>query len=275
MKSPRWLSVLRYLVLGVLACLFLLPFYVIVRNAFSTQQWITAASWHWWPNQVGGKNLASLFSNANVPVARSMANSAVMAVVQTALTIVASLLAGYGLARFSNRWARLITTLTVFTLMVPAAVTFIPTFVMVSSLGWISTFRGLIIPSVFSAFATYMFRQSFLGFPRDLEEAAAIDGANPWTTFWRVVVPNSLGIVGAVGTITFIGSWNAFLWPLLIGQDQSMRTIQVTLSQYMTSQGIRYPELFTGALVAIIPVLIVFLFLQRFLVQGVETSGLK
>jgi multiple sugar transport system permease protein len=184
-------------------------------------------------------------------------------------------MAGYALARTSTRAARVILGLTVFTLMVPTAVTFVPMFVMASSLGWISTYRGLIIPAVFSAFATYLFRQGFLDFPVELEESAYLDGANAWTTLWRIVVPNSLGMVAAVGTITFIGAWNAFLWPLLIAQDPGMRTVQVTLSQFMTSQGVRYPEIFTGALVAIVPALVVFLFLQRWLVQGVTRSGLK
>ncbi|HNV12225.1 MAG TPA: carbohydrate ABC transporter permease [Propionibacteriaceae bacterium] len=272
-RSSRAWTWARYAVLSVLALFFLLPFYVVVRNAFSTTKWITAARWNWLPNQFDLTNLRELFGRENVAMARAMGNSAVMSIGQTVLTVVIALMAGYALARFSNRASRLLLGLTLFTLMVPAAVTFIPTFVMTAQLGWIDSFRGLIIPGVFSAFATYLFRQSFVGFPVELEEAALIDGANPWTTFWRIVVPNSLGIIGAVGTITFIGSWNAFLWPLLIGREQT-RTVQVTLSQFMTSQGVNYPQLFAGALVAIVPVLLVFLFLQRYLVQGVESSGI-
>ena len=129
-------------------------------------------------------------------------------------------------------------------------------------------------PTIFSAFATFLFRQFFLSFPRELEEAAAIDGAGYWRTFWRVVMPNSAGICAAVGTITFIGSWNAFLWPLLIGQDRDFRTVQVALSQFLSSQRVDMPQLFIGATVAILPVLLVFLFLQRYLMQGVERSGI-
>lgn len=274
MRTPLWSKALTYVALAVLAGFFLLPFYVIIRNAFSTTRWITAAEWHWLPNQFDLTNLNSLLSNQNVPVLLGLWNSAVMAVGQTVGTIVLAMMAGYGLARYSGRAAKIVLGMVVFTLMVPTTVTFVPSFVMTSSLGWISTFRGLIIPGLFSAFAAFLFRSHFLGFPKELEEAARIDGCTPWGTFWRVVAPNSLGMVGAVGTITFIGSWNAFLWPLLIAQDSQMRTIQVMLSSYMTSQGIRYPELFTGALVATLPVLIVFLFLQRWLVQGVEHSGI-
>ena len=274
MRSSRAVSALRYLVLSVLAALFLLPFYVLLRNGFSTERLMAAAQWRWLPDEVNLDNLRELFANDSIRMARSMANSAVVSVVQTVATVVISALAGYGLARIDHRLSRLVLGLTVLTLMVPAAVTFIPSFVLVSSLGWISTLRGLIIPVLFSAFATFLFRQFLLGFPRELEEAAYIDGAGYWRTFWRVVMPNTYGICAAVGTITFIGSWNAFLWPLLIGQDRDFRTVQVALSQFMSSQRIDMPQLFVGAAVAILPVLLVFLFLQRYLVQGVERSGI-
>jgi multiple sugar transport system permease protein len=274
MRAPRSVVVLRYAVLIVLAALFLLPFYVLVRNAFSTETLMAAARWKWLPDNLTLDNLRTLFADDSVQMARSLLNSAVVSVVQTVATVVISALAGYGLARIDNRLSRLILGMTVLTLMVPAAVTFIPSFVIVSTLGWISTLRGLIIPVLFSAFATFLFRQYFLGFPHELEEAAYLDGAGYWRTFWRVVMPNSYGICAAVGTITFIGSWNAFLWPLLIGQDRSFRTVQVALSAFLTSQNVNLPQLFVGATVAIIPVLLVFLFLQRYLVQGVERSGI-
>jgi multiple sugar transport system permease protein len=274
MRSSRSVVVLRYALLIVLAALFLLPFYVLVRNAFSTQAGIAAAQWQWVPDNLSLDNLRALFGNESVGITRALLNSTVVAIVQTVATVVISALAGYGLARIDNRASRLILGMTVLTLMVPAAVTFIPSFVMVSTLGWISTLRGLIIPVLFSAFATFLFRQYFLSFPHELEEAAFLDGAGYWRTFWRVVMPNTYGICAAVGTITFIGSWNAFLWPLLIGQDREFRTVQVALSQFLTSQRINLPQLFVGATVAIIPVLLVFIFLQRYLVQGVERSGI-
>ena len=275
MRASAGARALAYAAASVLAVLFLLPFYVIWRNAFSTQRHIVSPTWEWWPDNLGGDTLAGVLTDPGLGILPALGTSAIVSVTQTVLTVVISMMAGYALARWRTRASGLILGLTVFTLMVPAMVTFVPTFVMVSSLGWISTYRGLIVPVIFSAFATFLFRQQFLEFPRELEESAALDGANTWTTFWRIVVPNAMGTVAAVGTITFIGAWNAFLWPLLIAQDPQMRTVQVVLSQFMTSQGIRYPEMFTGALIAIIPSLIVFLFLQRWLVQGVTASGLK
>lgn len=274
MRAGRWTTALRYVALTALALLFCLPFYVIVRNAFSTNANITSAQWEWLPDQLDLSNLESLLANDSIGIVRAMLNSAVMASLQTAGTVVVSLLAGYALARYTHRFSRVLLALTLFTLMVPAATTFVPMFIITAQFGWIDTFRGLVVPGMFSAFATYLFRQSFLDFPTELEDASLIDGCNPWSSFWRVVVPNSRGIIAAVGTIVLIGSWNAFLWPSLVGRDAT-RTVQVALSQFMTSQGVRYPELFMGSLVAIVPMVFVFLFLQRYLVQGLTTSGLR
>ena len=274
MRSSRLVTALRYGVATALSLLFLLPFYVIVRNAFSTNQNINAPRWSWLPDQLNLANLDSMLSSDSTGVLRGLLNSAIMTILQTVGTVVVSLMAGYGLARFTHRLSRMVLGLTVFTLMVPAATTFVPMFIITAQFGWIDSFRGLVIPGMFSAFATYLFRQAFLDFPSELEDAALMDGCNPFTAFWRIVVPNSTGTVAAVGTIVLIGSWNAFLWPSLVGREAT-RTVQVALSQYMTSQNVRYPELFMGSLIAILPMLVVFLFLQRFLVQGLATSGLR
>ena len=188
--------------------------------------------------------------------------------------LVISGLAGYGLARIPYRWSNAVFYLITATLLIPAAVTFVPSFVLVSSLGWISTLRGLIIPGLFQALATFLFRQFFLGFPKEIEEAAFLDGLGYWGTFWRVVVPNSFGFAAAIGTITFIGSWNAFLWPLVIGRDQTTWTVQIALSTFLTAQSVNLSQLFAAALVAIAPLLLMFLFLQRWIVEGVERTGM-
>lgn len=272
-RGGRAAHTAKLVLLFVLAAIFLLPFYVIFRNAFTSDQGFVSPQWKWLPDNLNGSVLGALFTDSDLGLLSAMGHSAIQSVGQTLLTVVVSFMAGYGLARFRNRAAGVVLKLTVLTLMVPTAVTFVPSFIMTSQFGWIDSYRGLIVPVMFSAFATYLFRQSLLGFPRELEEAAELDGANPWTVMWRVVLPNSMGIVAAVSTITFIGAWNAFLWPLLVARDNT-RTVQLTLSRFMTSQGVDYAQLFAGALVAIIPVVLVFLFLQRYLVQGMTTSGL-
>ena len=159
--------------------------------------------------------------------------------------------------------------------MIPPAVTFIPSFIIVSQLRWVDTLQGIIVPVLFSGFTTFLFRQYFLAFPSSLEEAARVDGLGYFGAYWRVVVPNSGAFFAAIAVITFIASWNAFLWPLVIGQDSSMWTVQVALSTFLTAQTINLHELFLAAAVSIAPLVLVFLFLQRYLVQGVAETGIK
>lgn len=265
---------LRLSLLIALALLFLIPFYLLVRNGLSAESDITSPEWTFFPSSLRWGNVKELFDDTSVPFARSLLNSSLIAVATTLGTLLLASLAGYGLARIPYRHANKVFYAILGTLMVPASVTFVPSFVLVSSLGWVSTLRGLIVPTLFSAFACFVFRQYFLGFPRELEDAARVDGLGYWRTYWRVVVPNSRPVFAAVGTIVFIGAWNAFLWPLVIGQDRNAWTVQVALSSFTTSQVIRLHELFIAAAVSIVPLLVVFLFFQRWIVAGVERSGI-
>ncbi|WP_081687587.1 carbohydrate ABC transporter permease [Glycomyces tenuis] len=265
----------NFAVLSVLAVIFLIPFYLIVRNALATDAEITAPGWMWFSSSPAWENISKLFSDPAVPMARSLLNSAVVAVLTTVGTLFLCATAGYGLARIPYRHANKVFYLVLATLMIPSAVTFVPSFVMVSSLGWISDFRGLIIPTLFNGFLTFLCRQFFLGFPRELEEAARMDGLGYWGAFWRIVVPNSSSFLAAIAVITFVTSWNSFLWPLVIARSPDSWTVQVALSTFLTAQTINISQLFMAAAVAILPLIFVFLFLQRFLVQGVAQTGLK
>jgi multiple sugar transport system permease protein len=264
-----------YLALGVATVLFLVPFYLIVRNALSTDADITGESWRFFPTDLQWGNVKELFDDPSVPFAKALWNSTVVAVLHTLGTLLVCSLAGYGLARIPYAHANKVLYAVLFTLMVPAAVTFVPSYVLVSSLGWVSSLRGLIIPGLFSGFTAFLFRQYFLGFPKELEEAARVDGLGYWGAYWRIVVPNSLNFFAAISVITFISGWNAFLWPLVIGQDQSSWTVQVALSSYMTAQTINIHLIFMATAVSILPLVLVFVFLQRWLVQGVAQTGIK
>ncbi|MEU1850644.1 carbohydrate ABC transporter permease [Streptomyces sp. NPDC019990] len=264
-----------YIATGVAAFLFLIPFYILVRNALSTDAEITGENWKLFPTDIQWGNISELFSDETVPFARSLWNSAVVATLHTIGVLLVCSLAGYGLARIPYKHANKVFYAVLGTLMVPTAVTFVPSFVLVSSLGWVDTYRGLIIPGLFSGFTCFLFRQYFLGFPKELEEAARMDGLGYWGAYWRVVVPNSLNFFAAMATITFIAGWNAFLWPLVIGQDPSSWTVQVALSSYMTNQTVVFHMIFMATAISILPLVFVFLFLQRWLVQGIAQTGIK
>jgi multiple sugar transport system permease protein len=264
-----------YIATGVAAFLFLIPFYILVRNALSTDAEITGENWKFFPTDIQWGNIGELFGDETVPFAQSLWNSAVVATLHTVGVLLFCSLAGYGLARIPYKHANKVFYAVLGTLMVPTAVTFVPSFVLVSSLGWVDTYRGLIIPGLFSGFTCFLFRQYFLGFPKELEEAARMDGLGYWGAYWRVVVPNSLNFFAAMATITFIAGWNAFLWPLVIGQDPSSWTVQVALSSYMTNQTVVFHLIFMATAVSILPLVFVFLFLQRWLVQGIAQTGIK
>ncbi|RPE38432.1 multiple sugar transport system permease protein [Streptomyces sp. Ag109_O5-1] len=263
-----------YIAVSVAAFLFLIPFYLIFRNALSTDPEITGENWKLLPSFQWG-NISELFDDPTVEFAHSMWNSTVIAVLSTVGTLLFCSMAGYGLARIPYKHANKVFYAVLATLMVPTAVTFVPSFVLVSSLGWIDTYRGMIVPGLFSGFTCFLFRQYFLGFPKELEEAARVDGLGYWGAYWRIVVPNSLNFFAAIATITFISGWNAFLWPLVIGQDPNAWTVQVALSSFMTNQTVNFHLIFMATAISILPLVFVFLFLQRWLVQGIAQTGIK
>ncbi|MCX5371742.1 carbohydrate ABC transporter permease [Streptomyces sp. NBC_00015] len=264
-----------YIATGIAGFLFLIPFYLLIRNALSTDADITGENWKFFPTDIQWGNIGELFTDETVPFGQSLWNSAVVATLHTVGVLLVCSLAGYGLARIPYRHANKVFYAVLGTLMVPTAVTFVPSFVLVSSLGWVDTYRGLIIPGLFSGFTCFLFRQYFLGFPKELEEAARVDGLGYWGAYWRIVVPNSLNFFAAMATITFINGWNSFLWPLVIGQDPSSWTVQVALSNYMTNQTVVFHLIFMATAFSILPLVFVFLFLQRWLVQGIAQTGIK
>lgn len=267
--------VLRYGALIFMAVLFLLPFYLMIRNGLDTEKNISSLDWTFFPSSLHFENFQELFSDPDIPFLDGMINSLNIAVLQTAGQILICMLAGYGLARIPYRWANTLFYSILLTLMIPFAVIFVPVYVIVSAFHWVNTLQGLVVPGIFSGFTTFLFRQFFLSFPHELEEAGRVDGLGYWGIFWRIVVPNSWGIISALSVISFIAAWNAFLWPLVIGQDSTAYTIQVVISSYLNAQNVNLHELFLGTAVAILPLVIIFFVLQRFIVEGYKQSGLK
>lgn len=268
-------AVARYAALAVSTVLFLLPFYLMLRNALATDQEITGVDWTLFPSSPQWGNVAEVFADDSANFTRALLNSAVVAVAQTAGTVLLCSMAGYALARIPFRYATPIFYAVLLTLMVPPAVTFVPSFIIVARLGWVNSYQGIIVPVLFSGFTAFLFRQYFLNFPRELEEAGRIDGLGWFGVYWRIVVPNSLAFFAAISVITVIAAWNQFLWPLVVGQDESMWTVQVSLSTLMTAQTINLHQVFMAALISIMPLVLVFVFLQRYLVQGVAETGIK
>ncbi|UEJ81654.1 carbohydrate ABC transporter permease [Brachybacterium halotolerans subsp. kimchii] len=266
--------IVRYVIASLLALVFLVPFYAMVKTALSTNDEIYSTTFTFWPSNPQWARIPEVLSDPRFLDA--LKNSAIMAVVATSLSILIAALAGYALARIPNRFARPMFMMVVIVLLIPGTTAFVPNFIIVASLGWIGTLRGLIIPGLFGAFNVFLFRQFYVNFPKEVEEAAHIDGAGYFRTFFQVIFPNTLPFASALTVLGLIGSWNAFLWPLVVaGSGQSANTVQIYLSSFLTAQTFDYGGLFMAATLSLIPVLAIFFFLQRYLVSGIAATGLK
>ncbi|MGW1410922.1 carbohydrate ABC transporter permease [Streptomyces sp. NPDC002403] len=265
----------RGLLAGLLTAVFLAPFYLMLRNALMDTQGLTAPDWTWWPSTMHWENFSSLFSDPALHMGQALGNSLLIAAITAPVSTLLASAAGYALARIPVPGRGVMLALVVATLMIPGSVTFVPTFVVVGSMGGVNTLWGIIAPGLFNPFAVLLFRNFYLQFPSEIEEAGRLDGLGWLGLYRRIALPSSGAMIASLGALAFIDSWNAFLWPLVIGQDPSAWTAQIALSTFLTSQTINLPGLFAGAVVTIAPLVAMFLVAQRYIVEGIATSGLK
>ncbi|MDH6707228.1 multiple sugar transport system permease protein [Kitasatospora sp. MAA19] len=280
MRSTRELSqVLRRCARGALAGLltaaFLAPFYLMLRNALMDARGLTSPRWTWWPSAMHWENFSSLFSDPALHMGQALGNSLLIAAITAPVSTILASAAGYALARIPVPGRGVLLALVVATLMIPGSVTFVPTFVLVGSMGGVNTLWGIIAPGLFNPFAVLLFRNFYLQFPTEIEEAGRLDGLGWFGLYRRIALPSSGAMLASLGALAFIDSWNSFLWPLVIGQDPSAWTAQIALSTFLTSQTVNLPGLFAGAVVTITPLVAMFLVAQRYIVEGIATSGLK
>jgi multiple sugar transport system permease protein len=209
------------------------------------------------------------------PFPRFFLNSAVMALGITLAQTVLSAMAGYAFARLRFPGRDVLFFLVLGTMMIPFPVTLIPSFLIVADLGWLDTYQALIVPRAVSAFAIFLFRQFFLTVPRELEEAALIDGANRIVIFLRIILPLSAPVLAASAIFSFLFAWNDFLWPLIVTTSTEMRTVQLGLAVFQGQYGIFWTLLMAATVLVTLPAIIAFLVSQRRFIEGIASSGLK
>ena len=218
-------------------------------------------------------NFAEVYDT--LPFAQMFLNSVTLTVGRTVGQVVLCTMAGYAFARIPFPGRNVVFILFLSVLMVPSQLYLLPQFEIIRTLGWLNTPQALIVPGIFSAFGTFLMRQFFLTMPLDLEEAARIDGANPWQTFWRIMLPLARPGVIALTVFTVLWSWNDLLWPLVVTTEPANMPLSVGLAQLTGLHGADYPVLMAGALMATVPMLLVFLVLQRQFIRGIAFSGTK
>ncbi len=210
-----------------------------------------------------------------LPFARFFLNSLIMSLGITAGQLLFCSMAGYAFARIRFPFRNALFLAFLSFLMVPVIVLLIPRFLMVNFFGWIDTFWALIIPEMVSVWGIFLMRQFFLGLPRDLEDAARIDGASEWAIYWRIVLPLSKPALATLGVFAFVGSWQSFLWPLIATRSLYMRTMEVGIASFHTIYSDNWPLQMAAATAAVLPLVVLFFFAQRYFVRGIALSGMK
>ena len=249
------------------------PFLWMVLGSFKPQaEFLRAPTWL--PQAPTFDNYQRLLDRLDFP--RYFFNSTVIAGVVTAANLVFSPMLGYALAKLRFRGKGLLMGLVLSTLMLPAAATLVPVFVLMSKLDLVNTYPGLILPFLAGPFGVFLTRQFFQGMPDELIEAARIDGAGEFRIFFQIAMPLAAPVLATLGILTFLGSWNGFIYPLIMATEPEMYTLPVALATFATGQfQADHGMLMAGSVILVLPVLVVFILLQRWITEGIATTGLK
>lgn len=266
-------KVLLYILLILSGLVMLVPFAWMVSTSLKSGEYVLTMPPQLIPNPATFDSYRRIFEL--YPVGRMLFNSLLVAVLTTLGQLVTCSMAAYAFARLKFRGHNLVFLLYLATLMVPFQVTITPLFIMMRIFGWINTYQGLILPGVFSAFGTFMLRQSFLTIPTEYEEAAYMDGASPLTIFLKIILPLSKPVLATLSVFAFMGSWNSFLWPLFIVREETLMTLPVGLATLQGRWLTEWNLVMAGTVITVLPMLLLYLFAQKYLVQGYVMSGLK
>lgn len=267
-------NIIAFSFLAIGAITQLAPLAWMVSTSLKAQRDIFVLPLQWIPDPVVWQNYVQVW--ARIHLWRGFLNSLFIAVTTTVVEVLVSAAAGYAFARMRFYGRNTLFVVLLITMMIPGVVTMIPAFVLFRFLGWINTYYPLIIPLFFgSAFATFLARQFFLSLPKELEDAAKVDGANPFQTFRHIFFPLAGPVLATLGGLGFIARWNDYLGPLIYISDMKMYTIPLMLAQLNSLYERRWDLLMAGSVIAILPIVIILLVMQKYFVESVATTGLK
>ncbi|CAA9374400.1 MAG: ABC transporter, permease protein 2 (cluster 1, maltose/g3p/polyamine/iron) [uncultured Nocardioidaceae bacterium] len=269
------MKALRVLLLAVLTLMFVSPVLFMFLTSFKSRQEAATTPPTFWPENPTVQAYEHILQASDTPVLRWFFNSLFAASANALLVVFTAALAAYALARMDFPGRKIAFGVIVATLFVPPVILIIPNYEIISQLFWLDRLVAIIVPTAANAFGVFFLRQFFLQLPRELEESAFIDGANRWQVFWRVVLPLSRPALATLALLAFLTNWNDFLWPVYVLFSAENQTLQAGLSTLQSANAVRYDLLMAGAVIASVPVLILFVIAQRFVIEGVSRSGLK
>jgi sn-glycerol 3-phosphate transport system permease protein len=273
MSAERLKRVGRYALLTLLAAIVLFPIYITVVNSLLTPSEITSQPPKFFPSDPQWSTYSDAWDAGNMGL--YLKNSFIVTIAITVGQVVTAVLAGYAFAFLDFPFKRTLFVVFLATLMVPFEVTIVTNVTTVASLGWTNSYAGLAVPFLATGFGAFLMRQAFLTLPNDLRDAAALDGYGHWRFMTRVAVPLARPAVAALSVFAFLSAWNQYLWPLLITKDDEYRTVQIGLKQL---QGLSIQDInitFAGAIIAVLPLVILLLVFQKQLVRGLTAGAVK
>lgn len=275
-RSVSWQHVVAQAVMFIVGLMLLAPVLWMFSTALKPDDAILTPVPKWIPSPVSFEHFHRLFTQAeDFPVARWLFNSTFISTTVTFLVLFVTSTAAYAFSRLHFKGRDTLFMLVIATMMIPAQITLIPSFLIVQKLGWFNSYQGLIVPGLAGAFGVFLLRQFFLGVPVELEEAAYVDGAGPLTIFWRVILPLAKPALAALAIFTFIGAWNDFVWPMIITNDIAMRTLPVGVMIFQGRYVTEYGATMATAVVCSVPTIIAFLFFQKRITEGIAMTGIK
>ncbi|MCB9461787.1 MAG: carbohydrate ABC transporter permease [Anaerolineaceae bacterium] len=268
----KWRSAALHIVLIIGSLIMLLPFFWMLSTSLKEPNEIFTYPPTWIPETLAWKNYQDALTA--MPFDRFYFNSLFVAAAVMIIQVFTSSLAAFAFARLRFKGRDTIFLIYLAALMIPFPVLLIPNFIIVVNLDWYNTYWALIIPPAFSAFSTFLLRQHFKTLPMDLDEAARMDGASALRIWWNIIMPMSKTAIAAISIFIFLNTWNDFLWPLVVTNSEEMRTVPVGLNSFQGQYNVRWNLLMAAAVVAMLPVLIVYAFAQKWFIRGIAISGM-
>jgi len=254
----------------------LLPFVWMLITSFKTDPQVMKIPFEWIPKPWIFTNYPDILLQPSFHFWKYLVNSTIVTVTVTVISLFFNAMAGYAFAKYNFPGRDIVFFILLGTIMVPIHVTLIPVFVLMRYLGWADTYQGLIVRNLAFAFGIFLMRQFFMTIPKELLDAGRMDGAGEFRIFWQIVLPLSKPALATLGVFTFLGSWNDFLWPLVIISKDTMRTLPLAIASLAAGYYVlSWPILMAGATLATLPVIVIFFMLQRYFVEGITLTGLK
>lgn len=272
-KRKYLLYTLRYIILIIGALAILFPIIWALSASFKSNQEVLQIPIQWIPKKLNLDNYITPFIER--PFLIYFLNSVFAASVVTISNLLLSSLAGYGFSKFNIPGKKWLFLFVLSTLMVPIQVIIVPLFLIINYFGWVDSYQGLIVPLMVNAFGVFLMRQFMMGIPDDYLDAARIDGTSEIGIFFKIVLPLSTPVLAALGIFTFVSNWDEFLWPLIVINSDKLSTLPLGIAKFQGTYSSQYSQLLAMSLLAMLPLMIVFIFAQRRFIEGSSLSGLK